>query len=147
MACRTVAVLALLLAGCSPGRPPPSDPTGVVEAMLGASADAWNRGDLGSFVSDYADDSTTTFMSRSQVQYGFDWIRNNYAPRFEPGVQRDSLRFESVAARALGSDHLLATARFVLLHADSVTASGPFTLVLKRVGGEWKIIHDHTSTD
>lgn len=147
MARRTLAVLALVLAGCTPMRPPLSDPTSAVEAMLRASADAWNRGDLDAFVSDYANDTTTTFVSRGQVRYGFDWIRNNYAPGFEPGIRRDSLRFESVAARALGRDHLLATARFVLLSNDSVTASGPFTLVLERFGSEWKIVHDHTATD
>ena len=144
---RTLAVLALAAAGCAPVQPPPSDATGVVDAMLQASADAWNRGDLDAFVSDYADQTTTSFVSRGEVRYGFNWIRDNYAPRFEPGVPRDSLRFERVAARALGSEHLLATARFVLFRDDSVTASGPFTLVLERFGGEWKIVHDHTSTD
>jgi uncharacterized protein (TIGR02246 family) len=126
---------------------PPSDPTGSVQVMLTASADAWNRGDLDAFVGDYVDDGTTTFVSRGQVRYGFDWIQKHYAPGFEPDAQRDSLRFESVAARSLGNDHALATARFVLFRGDSVTASGPFTLVLKRNGSEWKIIHDHTSTD
>ena len=115
--------------------------------MLDASADAWNRGDLDSFVGDYTDDTTTTFVSGGHVQYGFDWIRDNYAPSFEPGARRDSLRFEHVAARALGNDHALATARFVLFRGDSVTASGPFTLVLKRSSSDWKIIHDHTSSD
>jgi beta-aspartyl-peptidase (threonine type) len=147
MALRSLAVLALVLAGCTVTGAPPSDPTGGVRAMLDASADAWNRGDLDAFVGDYVDDSTTTFVSRGQVQYGFDWIRDNYAPSFDPDVQRDSLRFETVAARSLGSDHALATARFVLFRGDSVTASGPFTLILKRSGSEWKIIHDHTSTD
>jgi uncharacterized protein (TIGR02246 family) len=147
MALRTLAVLALVLVGCTATGAPPSDPTGSVQAMLDASANAWNRGDLGAFVGDYADDTTTTFVSRGHVQYGFDWIRDNYATRFEPDVQRDSLRFESVAARSLGSDHVLATARFVLFRGDSVTAGGPFTLVLRRTGSEWKIIHDHTSTD
>ncbi len=144
---RTAAVLVTILAACTALETAPPDPTQTVQAILEASADAWNRGDLEGFVSDYADDSTTTFVSGGRVRYGFDWIRGNYAPRFQPGALRDSLRFENVDARALGREYLLATARFVLFRADSVTASGPFTLVLRRIGGQWKIVHDHTATD
>jgi ketosteroid isomerase-like protein len=28
-----------------------------------------------------------------------------------------------------------------------VVASGPFTLVLQRLGSRWRILHDHTSPD
>jgi ketosteroid isomerase-like protein len=52
-----------------------------------------------------------------------------------------------VAGRGLGSDYILATARFVLFRGDSITGSGPFTLVLQRIDGAWKIVHDHTSSD
>jgi len=44
-------------------------------------------------------------------------------------------------------DHILATARYVLHRGDSVTGSGPFTLILERREDTWKIIHDHTNAD
>ena len=108
---------------------------------------AWNAGDLDRFVSDYEDDSSTTFISSGRPQHGLEWIRSHYAPRFAPGADRGSLRFENVEVRALGQDYAIATARFVLFHRDSITASGPFTLVLHRKDGRWKIIHDHASSD
>jgi len=143
-ALRVVAVLAA--AGCARPAAAP-DPTAEITAMLARSAEAWNAGDLDGFMSDYAADSTTSFMSGGRPRYGYDWIRSVYAPRFEPGAQRDSLHFENVAARALGPDYAMATARFVLAHGDSITGSGPFTLVLQRIDGRWKILHDHTSGD
>lgn len=115
--------------------------------MLVRSAAAWNRGDLDAFVSDYAADSTTTFVSGGRAQHGFAWIREHYGPSFAPGVPHDSLRFEEWAVRPLGADYALATARFVLFRGDSTTSSGPFTLVLRRERRDWKIIHDHTSSD
>ncbi len=144
---RHMTAAVLILAACTVPDAPPADPTATVQQLLESSADAWNRGDLEGFVGDYARDSGTTFMAGGTVQYGFDWIYGNYSGWWDLGDERDSLRFESVAARALGSDHILATARFVLFRGDSVTASGPFTLVWRRIEGEWKIIHDHTSTD
>lgn len=146
MSLRWIAI-ALVVAGCAEPPPTPAEATAEVEALLVRSAAAWNRGDLDTFLSDYALDSTTTFVAGGHVHYGFDWIRENYAPGFEPGADRDSLRFEETAARALGHDVFLATARFVLFDGDAVSASGPFTLILQRRGGEWKIVHDHTSRD
>ena len=142
-------VLAVLAAACAItiGRAQGSDPGPVIKSMLDVSAVAWNRGDLDGFVSTYANDSTTTFVSAGQVQHGYAWIRRNYAPRFAPGARRDSLRFERFVARTLGSDYALVTARYVLFRGDSVTSSGPFTLIVQRRAGRWKIIHDHTSSD
>jgi uncharacterized protein (TIGR02246 family) len=134
-------------AGCRPQPAETGDLLTEVSALLTQSAVAWNAGDLDAFVSDYARDSLTTFVSAGRPQYGFDWIRSNYAPAFAAGAQRDSLRFENITARSLGRAHALATARFVLFRGDSVTASGPFTLVLTRTDGRWLIIHDHTSSD
>lgn len=139
-------VVALLVAACATP-PSPPDPTAEIQSMLDASATAWNRGDLDMFISDYARDSMTSFVGAGKVHYGFDWIRDNYAPRFAPGAGRDSLRFVDLQARPLGMDHALATARYVLFREDSVTSSGVFTLVLRREGGRWKILHDHTTAD
>lgn len=137
---------ALLVVGCGP-RAEAGDPTPAIGAMLERSATAWNRGDLDAFVSDYLADSTPGFVQGGTVHYGIAWIRENYRPRFEPGAERDSLRFESVVSRPLGEGYALATARYVLHRGDSVTSSGPFTLVLYRSPEGWKILHDHTSSD
>ena len=117
-----------------------------VAEVLTASAAGWNRGDLGTFMDAYLDSPTTTYWGATSLLQGYDAIRLHYAPRFRPGAERDSLRFEGVRARRLGTDYALATARWTLLRGDSVTASGPFTLVLRRMEGRWRIIHDHSST-
>jgi beta-aspartyl-peptidase (threonine type) len=116
-----------------------------IGVLLDDAAAAWNRGDLDGFVSTYAVESTTTFVSGGEVQYGFDWIRANYAPRFQPDAARDSLRFEDLETRPLGQASAMATAHYVLFQADSVTDSGIFTLILRRTDDGWLMIHDHTS--
>lgn len=145
---RSTLCAATMLAAASCAAPASApDPTAEISAMLAHSAEAWNAGDLDGFMSDYANDSTTSFVAGGGPRYGYDWIRGSYAPRFEPGAERDSLRFENVVGRALGAGYAMATARFVLARGDSITASGPFTLVLQRIDGRWKILHDHTSSD
>jgi beta-aspartyl-peptidase (threonine type) len=119
----------------------------VFTAQLERSAADWNRGDLEGFVSDYARDSLTGFLSGGRVQRGYDWVREHYAPSFRKGANRDSLRFENVEVRPLGADFALVTARYVLHRGGMTTSTGPFTLVMQRQPDGWKILHDHTSTD
>lgn len=141
-------LVTLVLTACSAPAIRLGDPQREIGDMLARSAADWNRGDLAGFMSDYARDSLTSYVSGAHVQYGwqplFDRYQRNY---FAPGKSRDSLTFEALRVRALTPDFALATARFRLLRGDSVVASGPFTIVLQRQGDRWRILHDHTSSD
>ncbi len=77
--------------------------------------------------------------------HGWDGIRARYAPLFEPGAARDSLRFEGLETRLLAEGQGLATARYILFLGDSTTARGVFTLVLQKLPEGWRIVHDHSS--
>jgi beta-aspartyl-peptidase (threonine type) len=118
-----------------------------VARMLERSAEAWNRGDLDGFMDDYLRSPTTSYIGSSGRVAGWEAIRARYAPLFQAGALRDSLRFEGIAARPLGDDHALATARYVLFREGSVTGSGPFTLVLWRTDEGWRIVHDQSASD
>jgi uncharacterized protein (TIGR02246 family) len=134
-------------AGGAGGAPTPAGLQEEMEQLFDRSARDWNAGDLDGFMSDYARDSTTSYVSRGAVRYGIDRIRANYASRFAPGAARDSLRFETLVARPLGDDHALVTARYILHRDGKTTASGPFSVIMERRTDGWKILHDHTSSD
>lgn len=150
---RRLLLAAATLAGAAcarPSTPAPPSPAALgpeLEAQLQRSAVAWNSGDFAGFMADYAPDSLTSFMGARAPFYGWTTIRDHYAAGFQPGARRDSLRFERFAVRPLSPTLALVTARFILHRGDSVTASGPFTLVMERRPDGWKILHDHTSSD
>jgi uncharacterized protein (TIGR02246 family) len=138
----------LLTASCSAPKIPFGDPPKDIAAMLQRSATDWNHGDLAGFMSDYARDSLTSYVSGGHVQYGWQPLYDRYqANYFAPGKSRDSLSFDELHVRVLTPDLAYATARFKLTRRDSVVASGPFTLVLQRQEDRWRILHDHTSSD
>jgi uncharacterized protein (TIGR02246 family) len=114
-----------------------------VRALLAHGAATWNRGDLASFVSDYAPDAS--FVTPRRVLHGVAEIQAHYAPRFAPGGVRDSLSFQDVEVDVLGPDAVNAIAYYVLQRGDSVTARGPTSLVMRYRGGRWFIVHDHSS--
>lgn len=142
------AVLMTILAGCSAPKIPMGNPPEEIAAMLQRSASDWNRGDLGGFMSDYAQDSLTSYMAGGHVQYGWQPLYDRYQKNyFAPGKSRDSLSFDELRVRVMTPDFAYATARFKLTRRDSVVASGPFTLILQKQGDRWRILHDHTSAD
>ncbi len=141
-------VVMAVLAACAAPKVPLGDPQAEIAAMLTRSAADWNRGDLAGFMSDYAHDSLTSYVTAGHVQYGWQKLYDRYqATYFAPGKTRDSLSFEEVRVRPLTLDLALCTARFALHRGGSVTASGPFTLLLQKRGTRWYILHDHTSSD
>ena len=141
-------VLLAGLAACSAPQVPLGNPQAEIAAMLRRSAADWNRGDLAGFMSDYARDSLTSYVSGGHAQYGWQKLADRYrANYFAPGKSRDSLTFEEVRVRPLTMDLAYATARFLLHRGDSLVASGPFTLILQKRGERWQILHDHTSPD
>ncbi len=125
-----------------------SDPPTEIAALLARSANDWNHGDLDGFMSDYAKDSLTGYVTGGHVQYGWQPMYDRYqSAYFAPGKSRDSLSFEEIRVRPLTMDLAFATARFQLHRGDSLVASGPFTLILQKRGDRWLILHDHTSPD
>lgn len=142
------AALAVVLAAAACARPQagevaPASVRAEVEAMFAHGAAAWSRGDLDGFMSDYTDDAT--YVTPRGVVHGRAAIRARYAPRFGPGGVRDSLHFEDLEVDVVGPDAVNAIAYYVLTRGDSVTARGPTSLLLRKTGGRWRIVHDHSS--
>jgi len=119
--------------------------TAAVGAVLAHGADAWNRGDLDAFIADYAPDPNTTYVGRSGLVRGRAAIRAVYAPRFAPGVQRGTLRFEGLEVDELAPDAAFAVATYVLTVGDSTIARGPTSLLFRKRDGRWYMTRDHSS--
>jgi uncharacterized protein (TIGR02246 family) len=155
-AARLLAAGALLLAACArttgtyhASAAERAAVRGQIAAMLVRSAASWNRGDLDAFVDDYLPGDTTTYIGGRGILRGTPPIRAAYAPRFAPGGGRDSLSFVLLDVDPLAPDVVNVIARYVLARhvvgRDSVTATGPTSLVMRRVDGRWRIVHDHSS--
>lgn len=145
---RSVCGVMVLAAACAAPKVPNGNPQQEITAALNRSASDWNRGDLDGFMSDYAKDSTTSYVTGGHVQYGWQPLYDHYKTTyFAPGKFRDSLSFTEVRVRPLTIGLAFATARFELHRGDSLTGSGPFTLILQKRDNRWLILHDHTSAD
>ena len=120
---------------------------GEIRSMLMKSQDAWNRGDMAAFVSDYEDAPTTTYVGREVTRGGVDAILARYQRGYPTAEKRGTLTYSEIEVRPLGEGYALAIGRFALKRTaeGGGDASGRFSLVLRRTAKGWKIIHDHSS--
>lgn len=144
---RRTAVLALLgallLSACRFETVPEEDIQASIETMLERTAEAWNAGDLDGVMSFYVDGASTALVTPQGPVFGREAIRAVYAPWFEAGARRARIRFGDVKVRTLPPLVGIVTGRRVREGGSPDPTSGWFTLVVRRVGNGWRIVHDH----
>jgi uncharacterized protein (TIGR02246 family) len=132
------AMAALAAAGEAPAKTP--------RAVLDAQVEAWNRGDLEAFMAGYWRSPDLVFCSGATVTKGWDETLARYRKRYQSeGREMGRLRFDGVEVLPLGDDAALARGAWHLVMTDGKEPHGLFTLLLRRLDGTWRIVHDHTS--
>ena len=116
-----------------------------VKAVLEEQVAAWNAGDLDRFLTTYWDSDELTFFSGGTVSKGHKAVAERYRKNYRAdGKEMGKLSFSDMEVQPLGPDAALARARWKLVTSKE-KVGGLFTLVLRKLKGGWKIVHDHTS--
>jgi beta-aspartyl-peptidase (threonine type) len=85
-----------------------------------------------------------TFNSGGTVTRGWEATLQSYKQRYPSRDAMGELTFANFEVRALGSEAALVLGDWQIVRgAESL--GGNFTLVFRKVGDAWVIIHDHTS--
>lgn len=117
-------------------------------AVIEKSADDWNRGDLEAFVQCYEQSPETTFVG-TEVSRGTAEVLSRYKRTYPDPKRMGKTTFSELQARPLTAELAIVTGRFHLQRDAEAGGdkSGLFTLVMRKGGSGWRIIHDHTSAD
>lgn len=139
-------LLGAALAAGAQGDGKPASRERAVRAVLDTQVAAWNRGDLDGFLTTYWNSPDLVFQSGSTRTQGWQATRERYRRRYQgEGKEMGRLAFEDIEVQVLGPDAAFARGRYHLAMKDGSEPTGLFTLLLRRFGTEWRIVHDHTS--
>jgi beta-aspartyl-peptidase (threonine type) len=117
-----------------------------VRAVLDKQVEAWNRADLEAFMAGYWNSPDLVFQSGATITRGWQATLERYRRRYQAeGKEMGRLRFEELDVQPLSPDAAFVRGRWRLTMKDGSQPGGLFTLLLRRINGEWKIVHDHTS--
>ena len=132
---------ATLLGGCATGAPGETERG--VRAMLDRQVLAWNAGEVEVFMEPYWRSDELTFTSGGQIRRGWNETRARFRERYPDRAAMGRLSFSDLEITPLGREAALVLGRWRLERDHGIR--GVFTLVCRRVEGQWLIIHDHTS--
>ena len=116
-----------------------------VRAVLESQAAAWNRGDIEGYMEGYAKEDSTTFVSGDNIMRGWQAVLERYKARYDTRAKMGTLTFSELEIKPLSEYYIMASGRWQLTR-DADTPHGRFTLIFRRTGAGWRIVHDHTSS-
>jgi uncharacterized protein (TIGR02246 family) len=123
--------------------------TGSITRAMDASANAWNKGDIRSFMDCYDKSPETTFVGKT-VTHGWQQVLDHYLKTYDTADKMGHLDYSDLQVRVLDEQTAVATGHFHLTRPATKNAgsdSGIFSLVFVKTAQGWKIVLDHTSAD
>jgi uncharacterized protein (TIGR02246 family) len=140
-----IILVAFLFAGCASAPAQNDSAETLVQHELDEMLAAWNRDDLDAHLKAYADSATWT--TPTGLLRGKTAIRATLTRSFLRGSElTGDLSFGKTEFRRLGPDAMMTNGSF---HVGNLPNGGKIdgqsTLVWRRYGSQWRIIHDHSS--
>jgi hypothetical protein len=122
-----------------------NDPDEVlIRQLLISQIETWNRGDIETFMKTYWRSDSLMFIGKNGVTYGWTNTLNNYKKNYPDTTAMGKLSFNIVFVQRLSAQYFHVIGKWHLQRSIG-DLSGHYTLLIKKINGEWVIIADHSS--
>jgi uncharacterized protein (TIGR02246 family) len=115
-----------------------------VRNVLARQNAAWNRGDIDAFMVGYWQNDSLMFIGQSGVTYGYKNTLANYKRNYPDTTVMGKLTFTIIQVKQISPEYFHVTGKYYLTRTIG-DASGHFTLMFRKINGQWPIISDHSS--
>ncbi len=121
-----------------------SEETRAVAQLLEAQRIAWNKGDLLEYMNGYWHSDSLVFVGKNGPQYGWQNTLDNYKRSYADKSAMGELFFNLIKIEILDSNNAFVLGQWRLKRVND-EPKGYFTLRLRKINGEWKVVYDHSS--
>ena len=121
----------------------PQDKKAVLDLME-AQENAWNEGDLDRFMLGYWQNEALVFVGRTGPTYGYANTLAKYRKGYPDKEAMGTLSFDLLHLQQWDASTLQLIGKFTLIRTKD-QPTGYFTLLFRKIEGQWKIVSDHTS--
>jgi ketosteroid isomerase-like protein len=119
------------------------DKSAILE-VLETQRKGWNEGDLNLYMQGYWENDSLLFVGKNGPTYGWQQTLDNYRKGYP---NKKAMGFLTFGIRKV--EFLSKTQAFVLgswnLRREKDEPKGYFTLIFRKINGEWKVVVDHSS--
>lgn len=117
-----------------------------IEKTLNDQVVAWNQGSIRDFMNGYVRDEQLRFASGGNIRRGWEETLHRYLVSYSTKEKMGTLKFTELEITILSHDYAEVFGKYHLTRDKTVgDASGLFTLLMRREGDDWLVLHDHTS--
>ena len=146
-----------LLAGLASARPaaaqkapkpaPDAAQRRAIVQVLTTQTAAWNRGDLPGFMQGYWQSDSVVFLGRKGPTYGWHPMLATYQKNYPNAAAMGQLDFSGLRVTLLAPGAAQVVGHWHLARAAALgDEQGYFLLVLRQIGGQRRVVADHTNS-
>lgn len=117
----------------------------LILSVLDKQSAAWNRGDVVSFMQGYWHNDSLMFIGKSGITYGYEQTLANYKKSYPDKESMGELKFDIIKLTKLGNDAYYVIGKWHLKRETKGDVGGHFTLLFRKIKGQWLIVADHSS--
>jgi ketosteroid isomerase-like protein len=115
-----------------------------IRKILADQTTEWNKGNIEAFMKGYWKNDSLLFVGKTGPRYGFQTTLENYKKGYPDTTAMGQLSFNILQVKRLSPDYYFVVGKWMLKRSIG-NLSGHYTLLLKKIAGQWKIIADHSS--
>lgn len=141
---RYLALLIALLAVQSVVLAQPSVEETKIRILLANQVTQWNRGNIDGYMVGYWEHDSLVFIGKNGPTYGYQATLDRYKKAYPDLARMGTLTSTVINLRLLSPEWAYVTGQWQLKRTVG-DAGGYYTLLLRKINGEWVIVEDHTS--
>ena len=115
-----------------------------VLAVLANQEDAWNQGNIESFMKGYWNNDKLVFVGSNGPTYGYRNTLERYLKSYPTKAAMGQLKFNLLFVEQWDTQTIQVIGKFTL-DREKDQPTGLFTLLFRKMGDDWKIVSDHSS--
>lgn len=115
-----------------------------IQQAMDNQEQCWSRGDLDGFMSGYWKSDSLRFMGKRGITKGWQTTLDNYKKSYPDKATMGKLQFDIVSFEPLDANGMFVVGKWTLLR-EKDTLGGYYSLIWRKIDGEWKVVFDHTS--
>ncbi len=119
-----------------------SNPKAAISNVMALQQDAWNDGNIETFMEGYWKSDSMQFVGKT-IRQGWQATLHRYKENYPTLEAMGKLQFDIWQVVRISDEAYLVTGQYTLTRTND-KPSGAFTLIFKLKNGKWVIVYDHT---
>jgi len=115
-----------------------------IRQLLATQTEAWNKGDIETFMQTYWKNDSLMFVGKSGVTRGWQQTLENYKKNYPDTAAMGKLSFDIIQVKKLSPEYFFVVGKWMLKRSIG-DVSGHYNLLMRKIRGRWFIIADHSS--